>query len=538
MKVIPPTSACTSANGGTVGWGWLTFPHQPVVHIRFLVKFGSTFPQNVAAGGGGLINKFLLMDGPSRISILGFNCSDTSGRYCAFGVLNSSESYAFRSPPNRGWIEDALFRVTASSHVNEWIAVEYVLNQSTGYGSLYLWTPDGTYNGIYIENVPIDTSPQMENFYMSYFNCYGLADANNYYLIDNYAISTSYIGPPSGFVGDDVTAPTLSTKTIAANGTTLTLAFNETVSIGAGGNGGWTISPSGGAATLAYSSGSGTSSLVYTISRPIQFNETATVSYTQPTDGVEDTTGNDLVTFSGSSVTNSSTQGQDTTPTQFTFTDVTGATRSTVYTSNQITVAGINSAATVTITNGTYSKNGAGYTSGAGTAVLGDNFTVQHTSSASYSTAVNTTLTIGGVSDIYTTTTLADPGDVTAPTVTSISVNGSIATINFSETVVTTGYDTGDFNLDCTSPTLTDVALSSPSGSGASRTFTIATPIVYGQVCNLDYVGSTNDIEDAAGNDMIAFSNMAVTNNTPQSGGTPEHSTSDVGGIVLRGVKK
>jgi hypothetical protein len=107
--------------------------------------------------------------------------------------------------------------------------------------------------------------------------------------------------------------------------------------------------------------------------------------------------------------------------------------------------------------------------------------------------------------------------DATAPTVTSVSVNGSTATINFSETVVTTGYDTGDFNLDCTSPTLTNVALSSPIGSGSSRTFTIATPIVYGQTCNLDYVGSTDDIEDASGNDMLPASNtdIAVTNSTP-----------------------
>jgi hypothetical protein len=113
----------------------------------------------------------------------------------------------------------------------------------------------------------------------------------------------------------DVTAPTLSTKTIASNGTTLTLGFDEAVSIGTGGNGGWTISPSGGAATLNYSSGSGTLSLIYTISRPVQYNETVTISYTQPTNGVEDTSGNDLVNLSNSSVTNSSTQGQgDPTP--------------------------------------------------------------------------------------------------------------------------------------------------------------------------------------------------------------------------------
>lgn len=97
----------------------------------------------------------------------------------------------------------------------------------------------------------------------------------------------------------------------------------------------------------------------------------------------------------------------DTTPTAFTFTDVTGATLSTVYTSNTITVAGINTASPISITGGTYSKNGGSYTSSSGTVVNGDTVAVRVTSSASGSTAVNAVLTIGGVSDTYTVTTTA-----------------------------------------------------------------------------------------------------------------------------------
>lgn len=99
----------------------------------------------------------------------------------------------------------------------------------------------------------------------------------------------------------------------------------------------------------------------------------------------------------------------DTAPDEFTFTDVSNASLSTQYTSNTITVAGIDASTTVIITGGTYSKNGAAYTSDAGTAVVGDTFTVRHTSSAYYSTATNTVLTIGGISDTYTTTTIANP---------------------------------------------------------------------------------------------------------------------------------
>ena len=51
------------------------------------------------------------------------------------------------------------------------------------------------------------------------------------------------------------------------------------------------------------------------------------------------------------------TAAVDTTPTAFSFTDVTGAALSTVRVSNSITVAGINSPATMTVTGGEYSKN-------------------------------------------------------------------------------------------------------------------------------------------------------------------------------------
>lgn len=105
----------------------------------------------------------------------------------------------------------------------------------------------------------------------------------------------------------DVTAPTCTGATIDAAGTSITLAFSEVVSVGAGGNGGFAVSLSGGACTLTYSSGSGSSSLVYTTSRTIQSGETGTIGYTQLGSGIEDASGNDLATFSSSAITNNST---------------------------------------------------------------------------------------------------------------------------------------------------------------------------------------------------------------------------------------
>jgi hypothetical protein len=112
--------------------------------------------------------------------------------------------------------------------------------------------------------------------------------------------------------------------------------------------------------------------------------------------------------------------GDDTTPDAFSFTDQTAVDVSTEITSAAITVTGIDAAADITVSGGTYSINGGAFTADAGTVSLGDEVRARHTSSASYVTATNTTVTIGGVSDIFTSTTRVEPageaGGVGAPT--------------------------------------------------------------------------------------------------------------------------
>ncbi|MGQ0621550.1 MAG: choice-of-anchor Q domain-containing protein [Panacagrimonas sp.] len=96
----------------------------------------------------------------------------------------------------------------------------------------------------------------------------------------------------------------------------------------------------------------------------------------------------------------------DTTPETFTFTDVTGAALSTVQTSNAVTITGINTAAAISVTGGTYSIGcTATFTSLASTINNNQTVCVRHTASASSNTAVDTTLTVGSVSDTYTSTT-------------------------------------------------------------------------------------------------------------------------------------
>jgi head-tail adaptor len=102
----------------------------------------------------------------------------------------------------------------------------------------------------------------------------------------------------------DTTAPTLTSATIAADGVTLTLVFDEEVTDDAS-FAGFTLSGTFGAATATYSSGKGSDEIVLTVSREIGLTETVTLDYTPGT--VEDWAGNALAAFSGTAVTNNST---------------------------------------------------------------------------------------------------------------------------------------------------------------------------------------------------------------------------------------
>jgi hypothetical protein len=111
----------------------------------------------------------------------------------------------------------------------------------------------------------------------------------------------------------------------------------------------------------------------------------------------------------GQSVDSFDVLSNDTHPTAFTFTDQTNVPTSDLRTSNTITVAGINTAANISITGGEYQIGSGGWTSSSGTVNNGETVTVRHTSSASYSSTVNTVLTIGGVADTFSSSTQAEP---------------------------------------------------------------------------------------------------------------------------------
>lgn len=108
----------------------------------------------------------------------------------------------------------------------------------------------------------------------------------------------------------------------------------------------------------------------------------------------------------------------NTQPNPFSFASVSDAEPSTTVTSESISVTGINAAASIAIQNGEYSVNNGDFTSGTATVNNGAQIRVRHQTAAQYSTSTTSTLTIGGVSADFVSTTRDEPppvGDGTPP---------------------------------------------------------------------------------------------------------------------------
>ena len=184
--------------------------------------------------------------------------------------------------------------------------------------------------------------------------------------------------------------------------------------------------------------------------------------------------------------------GGDTTPAAFDFTDVTGAATSTVTTSNIVHITGINVATATSISGGgaqyqicsdaTCSTVVTPWTSSAGTVTNNQYVQLKLTSSASSSTAVSTTMTIGGVNDGWSVTTAAAGATCAAGTanwtVSGHSCSASVALGNDTDTsnlTDSTGPDTGAATFLCTGGAWTEQSGSTCSALGSAFDFTDVT---------------------------------------------------------------
>jgi hypothetical protein len=110
----------------------------------------------------------------------------------------------------------------------------------------------------------------------------------------------------------------------------------------------------------------------------------------------------------GSGTTPIAVAADDTTPSAFIFTDQTGVSKNSEITSTAITVAGINKPTAINIlgAGATYSISGGSYRATSGTVTNGQTVRVKHTSSSVSYAETNSILTIGGVTDTFTSSTV------------------------------------------------------------------------------------------------------------------------------------
>lgn len=153
-----------------------------------------------------------------------------------------------------------------------------------------------------------------------------------------------------------------------------------------------------------------------------------------------DTPTDTTLTIGGVSDTFTSTTIAADTPLDFTFIDVSNVPLLSEQTSNAIIVSGISGTTNISVTGGFYSINGAAFTSAPGMVNDGQNVRVQHIAAASFSTPVDTELTIGGVSDIFTSTTLAEDTVPEVFTFVDIS-NVALASLQTSNEITVAGIN-------------------------------------------------------------------------------------------------
>jgi hypothetical protein len=243
---------------------------------------------------------------------------------------------------------------------------------------------------------------------------------------------------------------------------TSTLTTSAPVTI-AGINNPAAISVTGGSYSI------GCSSTYITTAGTILDGQTVCVRHTSAALGLT-TTDTTLTVGDAQDVFTSTTRDADTTPDAFAFFDQVDVNPSVTITSAAVTINGINSPAPVSVAGGTYSVGcSATYIATPGTINNGQTVCVRHTSSATSGGVVNTTLTVGGVSDAFTSTTRVL--DSTPDPFTFVDQAGvPLATVITSAAVVLTGYDVnaavsvtgGSYSIGCGSSFTSNAGTAAP----------------------------------------------------------------------------
>lgn len=142
------------------------------------------------------------------------------------------------------------------------------------------------------------------------------------------------------------------------------------------------------------------------------------------------------------------------------------------------------------------------------------------------------------VSDVEVTANVTDDDtpDVTAPTLSTATVDGTSITLTYNESLNTSSVpDGGDFVILADG---SSVSISSISISSNIVTVTLSSSVTSGQTVTISYTAGTNKIKDLAGNNASNLSDQAVTNNTSEVEESNNSQGSSGGGSRSRNKKE
>jgi hypothetical protein len=349
-----------------------------------------------------------------------------------------------------------------------------------------------------------------------------------------------------------VKSPTLTSVTINSAGTQVSFTFDEAVT-GTSGFGQLSSQIGASAASLSYSSGSGTSTLVYNLSRPstgtpkVYSADVYRASYTPGT--VESVaSGYDVAAISNFTVTNNSTQGAPGIDVSSGVVDV-SATGILMTPTTEIATTGLSttSAWTIVTDHGSFSPD-----SVVRSGLLSVAFDWYDSSKWVLSgETVNLQYTPGSVRNVWGTTMgsqnvgMDNPSNLTRADVASATVNaaGDTLTVQWNlpggSTSGVEGSGSG-FSLNSSGA---GVSISYSSGSGTNIwEFSVSGgPVAFGDVLTLDYSGgdATLHVTELSGAPIdvlvpvLDFSGFSATNDVPPPSqtGTPTVATVSVSGV-------
>jgi uncharacterized repeat protein (TIGR02059 family) len=337
----------------------------------------------------------------------------------------------------------------------------------------------------------------------------------------------------------DTTAPVLSSAVLAANGTTLTLTYNESLNATTAATTDFAVLVDGSPTTVSARSISG-STVILTLSPAVLGSSTVTVAYNAPSasnlttnNAVQDTAGNDALSFSATAVTNNSTEGP---PRLVSAVVASNGSQVTLTWSETLgnSSYGTGSLFTILVNGSPVSYGGMGYSSPGSSFTLNisptitsnQTVTVSYLAPASNNATSNVAVqdSVGNDALAFTNTAVTNsstvPGDTTAPTLLSASLNtaGTVLSLAYNETLNATTASASDFTVSVNG---VPYSVSSVAVSSSVVQLTLGSAVEAGSTVTVSYTAPTPNswatnpaVQDSAGNDAVSLSSQAVTNNS------------------------